>query len=56
MKKFLSNIKTKLFTKVEKEHSEAYMRRIAFLNKYSLLFHALISCALVFIVEYISNQ
>ena len=33
MKKFLSNIKTKLFTKVEKEHSEAYMRRIAFLNK-----------------------
>ena len=23
-----------LFTKVEKEYSEAYMRRIAFLNKY----------------------
>ena len=56
MKKFLSNIKTKLFTKVEKEHSEAYMRRIAFLNKYSLLFHALISCALVFIVEVISRR
>ena len=56
MKKFLSNVKTKLFTKVEKEHSEAYMRRIAFLNKYSLLFHALISCALVFIVEVISRR
>lgn len=56
MKKFLSNIKTKLFTKVEKEHSEAYMRRIAFLNKYSLLFHVLISCALVFIVEVISRR
>ena len=43
MKKFLSNVKTKLFTRVEKEYSEAYMRRIAFLNKYSLLFHVMIS-------------
>ena len=43
MKKFLSNIKTKLFTKVEKEHSEAYMRRIAFLNKYSLLFRSFVT-------------
>lgn len=56
MKKFLGIIKEKLFTKVEKEHSESYIRRIAFLNKYSLLFHALISCAIVFIVELISRR
>ncbi len=53
---FLHKIKEKLFTKVEKEHSPAYERRIAFLNKYSLLFHALISCVIVFIVEMISRR
>ena len=35
MKKILRNIKAKLFTKVEKQHSEEYLRRIAFFNKYS---------------------
>lgn len=50
MKKFFSIIKEKLFTRVEKQHSEAYLRRISFLNKYSLLFHMLISCGIVFIV------
>ena len=35
MKKFFSIIKEKLFTRVEKQHSEAYLRRISFLNKYS---------------------
>lgn len=56
MKKILRNIKTKLFTKVEKQHSEEYLRRIAFLNKYSLLFHALISCGIVFVVELLSRR
>ena len=56
MKKILRNIKTKLFTKVEKQHSEEYLRRIAFLNKYSLLFHALISCGIVFAVELLSRR
>ena len=56
MKKIFGIIKEKLFTRTEKEHSEAYMRRIAFLNKYSILFHLLISCAIVFIVEVISRR
>lgn len=56
MKKILRNIKTKLFTKVEKQHSEEYLRRIAFLNKYSLVFHALMSCGIVFVVELLSRR
>ena len=56
MKRFLRIIKEKLFTKVEKQHSEKFNRRIAFLNKYSLLFHALISCGIVFIVEVLSRR
>lgn len=56
MKQKIRNITRKLFTKVEKKHSEDYYRRIAFLNKYSLLFHALISCAIVFVVELLSRR
>lgn len=56
MKKILRNIKAKLFTKVEKQHSEEYLRRIAFFNKYSLLFHALLSCGIVFMVEILSRR
>lgn len=56
MKKILHNIKAKLFTKVEKQHSEEYLRRIAFFNKYSLLFHALLSCGIVFVVEILSRR
>ena len=56
MKKFFSIIKEKLFTRVEKQHSEAYLRRISFLNKYSLLFHMLISCGIVFMVEVLSRR
>ncbi|MCI6242583.1 MAG: LTA synthase family protein [Agathobacter sp.] len=56
MKKLFGIIKAKLFTQAEKEHSEAYQRRIAFLNKYSLLWHALISCGIVFLVELISRR
>ena len=56
MKKILRNIKAKLFTKVVKQHSEEYLRRIAFFNKYSLLFHALLSCGIVFVVEILSRR
>ena len=56
MKKILRNIKAKLFTKVEKQDSEEYLRRIAFLNKYSLLFHAMLSCGIVFVVEILSRR
>lgn len=56
MHKFFSTVKTKLFTKREKQHSENYYRRIALFNKYSLVFHALISCMIVFIVELISRR
>jgi phosphoglycerol transferase MdoB-like AlkP superfamily enzyme len=48
--------KLKLFTRIEKEHSPEYCRRIAFMNKYSLLFHALLSCVIVFVVELISRR
>lgn len=33
-----------------------YSRQIAFLNRYSLLFHALLACALVFIIEVCSRR
>lgn len=56
MKNFFKNIKTKLFTKREKEHSDRYYNRIALLNKFSLLFHVLISCMIVFAVEIISRR
>lgn len=56
MKKIFHVIKEKLITKKEKVHSEKYIRTIAFLNKYSLAFHALLSCAVVFLVEVISRR
>lgn len=56
MKKVLNVIKSKLFTKKGKQHSPEYDRTIAFLNKYSLVFHALLSCGIVFLVELISRR
>lgn len=59
MKKILDVLKfvgKKLFTKADKTHSEKYYRTIDFLNKYSVLFHAVISMAIVFIVEVISRR
>ena len=56
MKHFLNKIRTTLFQRREKEHSEAYLRNVALINKYSLIFHALISCGIVFVVEAISRR
>ncbi len=39
-----------------KPHSENYYKRIAFLNKYSLVFHFILACVLTFIVEVISRR
>ena len=50
----LKSVKTLLPKK--KPHSEAYYRRIAFFNKFSLVFHFLLACLLTFIVEFISRR
>ncbi|SFG67511.1 Phosphoglycerol transferase MdoB [Lachnospiraceae bacterium C7] len=47
---------TKKDNKAPKQHSEKYLKTIAFLNKYSLLFHTLLSCVLVFVIEWISRR
>lgn len=39
-----------------KPHSEAYYKRIAFMNKYSLVFHFMLACMLVFAIEVISRR
>ena len=54
MKSLLNQLKNKLPQK--KPHSENYYKRIAFLNKYSLVFHFLLACVLTFIVEVISRR
>ena len=40
----------------KKPHTEKYYKRIAFLNKYSLVFHFLLACMLIFVVELISRR
>lgn len=52
--KKLNQIKEKLPKK--KPHSEKYYKVIAFLNKYSLAFHFLLACFLVFVIELISRR
>lgn len=39
-----------------KQHSDRYNRTVAFMNKYSLIFHAILACFIVFIVEFISRR
>lgn len=68
MKEKFSTFKQKLSPQLErlrtineklpwnKPHSEKYYKRIAFLNKYSLVFHFLLACLLIFIVEVISRR
>lgn len=48
-------IKEKLFTKHEKQHSEKYYKIIDILNNYSLIWHALLSMVVVFLVELASR-
>ena len=40
----------------KKPHSEKYYKRIAFLNKYSLIFHFILACFFIFVIEVISRR
>lgn len=40
----------------KKPHSEKYYKTIAFFNKFSLVFHFLLACFLVFVIELISRR
>ncbi len=44
------------FLPKKKPHSEQYYKRIAFLNRYSLVFHFILACFLVFVIEVISRR
>ena len=55
LKEKLHFIKEKFFTKHEKQHSEKYYKTIDILNKYSFIWHALLSMAIVFLVELASR-
>ena len=55
MKEKLIFIKEKFFTKREIEHSEQFYKIIDILNNYSLIFHALLSMFVVFLVELASR-
>lgn len=55
MKEKLIFIKEKFFTKREIEHSEQFYKIVNILNNYSLIFHALLSMFVVFLVELASR-
>ena len=55
LKKLSTTIKEKLFTKHEVEHSEQFHKTMDFLNRYSIIFHALLSLLVVFTVEIASR-
>lgn len=58
MKKFIRAIGTffsKLYSRKEVQHTDSYYRRIAFLNKYAVLFHAIASLVIVFLIEGMSR-
>ncbi|MBQ2706418.1 MAG: sulfatase-like hydrolase/transferase [Agathobacter sp.] len=48
-------IKDFLYTKKEVEHSERFNKTMDILNSYSLIFHALLSMVVVFLVEFASR-
>ena len=54
VKTFVEKVIEKLPKK--KPHTEKYYKRIAFLNKYSLIFHFLLACFLTFVIEVISRR
>lgn len=51
MKERLKNIFT-----INKKTKRDYSRQVAFFNRYSLIFHALFACALIFIIEICSRR
>ncbi|MBO5070313.1 MAG: LTA synthase family protein, partial [Roseburia sp.] len=55
MREKFQNLKQKLQS-LKKPHSEKYYKRIAFFNKYSLVFHFLLACFLIFVIEVISRR
>ncbi|MBQ8519511.1 MAG: sulfatase-like hydrolase/transferase [Agathobacter sp.] len=55
LKEKMSFIKEKFFTKHEKQHSEKYYKLINILNSYSIIWHALLSMFVVFLVELASR-
>lgn len=54
----VQEVVAKLLAKLPKKkpHSEKYYKRIAFFNKYSLVFHFVLACALTFMIEVISRH
>lgn len=48
--------KEKKAEKVQKEHSQQFLKTMAFLNKFSLVFHMVIAFAVVFVVELVSRR
>lgn len=55
MRENFQNLRQKLQS-MKKSHSEKYYKRIAFFNKYSLVFHYLLACFLIFVIEVISRR
>lgn len=55
MKKRLEVLKQTLFTRRERQHSEKYYKVINILNNYSIIWHALLSMFIVFLVELASR-
>lgn len=56
MKKVLLFLKQALFTRKEKLHSERYLKVVDFLNRYSNIFHLILACGIVFVVELVSRK
>ena len=61
MRTMMNEIKTKIQQILDKlpkkkPHTEKYYKRIAFLNKYSLVFHFILACIITFAIEVISRR
>lgn len=56
MKDLRKKIHSFLFVPSHKTHSKSYLRFVNILNKFSILFNALLSCGIVFTVEVISRR
>lgn len=56
MKQKLLFLREKLFTKENVEHSEQFYNYVNLFNKYSYIFHAILACIVVFLVELVSRR